>query len=231
MAERRMRTFAVPLPRYMKALAIDHRGFPVPWFVTWFKDGQPTDYGVGEPDFRVVDPAKIARAVKQSLCWVCGGKMGAYKAFVIGPMCAVNRTISEPPSHLECAHFSARVCPFLSQPRMRRNEKELPSHDGMPGVGLKRNPGVACVWVTKTFTAFRAGGEGGSRDGVLFRLGDPESVEWWAEGREATQAEVVSSITSGFPSLLEPAEQEGLPALRELGAYVQRAIPLLPAAV
>lgn len=227
----KLREFAVPLPARMRSLAIDHRGFPVPWFVTWFKDGKPVAYGVGEPDFRVIDSAQIVRAVKQSLCWVCGGKMGTHKAFVIGPMCAINRTISEPPSHLECARFAARCCPFLASPRMRRNEKALPEHEGMPGLGLKRNPGVACVWVTKTFTPFRVGNDGGSRAGVLFRLGDPEIVEWWAEGREATQAEVVASISSGFPSLAEIAEEEGLPALRELGRYVERAIPLLPAVV
>ena len=38
--------------------------------------------------------------------------MGVHKAFVIGPMCAVNRVIApEPPSHRDCGTFSARVLP------------------------------------------------------------------------------------------------------------------------
>jgi len=228
---RKIREFPVPLPDRMRRLAVDHRGFPVPQFVTWFKDGKPAAYGEGEPDFRVIDPDNVVRCVKLGLCWVCGHKLGTYKAFVIGPMCAVNRTISDPPSHVTCARFAARCCPFLAQPRMKRNAHELPEHNQMPGLHLKRNPGVACVWVTKSYKTFRAGSERGSHDGMLFSLGEPEGVEWWAEGREATLDEVAASISSGFPSLYELAEEEGMPALRELGKYMNRVLPLLPHAV
>ena len=40
----------------------------------WFTDGQPScKIGEGEPDFRVIDPGKLLKAVKQHLkCWVCG---------------------------------------------------------------------------------------------------------------------------------------------------------------
>lgn len=225
-----MRKFAVPLPDRMKGLAVDRRGFPVPRFVTWFENGRPAPYGCGEPDFRMIHPERIAHCVKYKACWICGGPMGANKAFVIGPMCAINRTISEPPSHLDCARFAARVCPFLAQPKMVRNYRDLPEHQGMPGQGLTRNPGVACVWVTRSYEPFRVRADTEMRAGVLFRLGEPTLVEWWAEGREATQAEVTASISSGFPALQETAARQGMDSLRELARYVQRAIPLLPAA-
>jgi hypothetical protein len=35
-------------------------------------------------------------------------------SFVVGPMCGINRNSAEPPSHKECAQWSARNCPFLS---------------------------------------------------------------------------------------------------------------------
>src|SRR5438477_249547 len=80
--------------------------------------------GEGEPDFRCADKRKFHRALKEKRCWVCGDKLGVHLAFVIGPMCAVNKVTSEPPCHLECAEYSVRICPFLSRPRMRRNEHD-----------------------------------------------------------------------------------------------------------
>src|SRR5215831_10331151 len=132
-----------PLPRRIAKLPVDHRGFPVPWFVAFID---------GKPDFRMIDTPKLAIAVKQRRCWTCGEPLGVHLAFLIGPMCAVNRVISEPPSHRDCAIFSATACPFLSQSRMRRNEKNLPD-DRMEaaGIGLSRNAGAVCIWTTRNY--------------------------------------------------------------------------------
>jgi hypothetical protein len=180
----------------MANLKVDHRGFPVPWFVAWVD---------GEPQFPVADGDKFAIAHRCSLCWVCGGKLGRYRASVIGPMCAVNRTISEPQSHVECARFSAINCPFLSQPRMKRvNEKMLPvDAKEAAGNGIKRNPGACAVWIeTRPTTPFRVG------QGYLFRLGDPHDVEWYANGRQATREEILHSIETGLPLLESEIERE-----------------------
>lgn len=184
------------LPDRMRRLPVDHRGFPVPWFVHW--QG-------GEPLFPVADADKLVRASKQDLCWVCGEKLGRWRASVIGPMCAINRTIAEPQSHVECARFAARRCPFLSQPRMGRvPTAKLPADKvDAAGIGIKRNPGVACVWVETAKTKpFRVD------NGWLFELGDPAAVEWWCEGREATRDEVMASIDSGLPLLLDAIKRE-----------------------
>ena len=189
-----------PLPWRMNRLPVDYRGFPVPWFVQWFKaDGTKSNFGDGVPDFRVVDSRKIAIALRQRRCWVCGEPMGVHLSFVIGPMCAVTLTTSEPPNHSECGKFSACGCPFLSRPRMRRNEHGLPPERVLPGgIVLSRNPGVACLWTTRSFKLFRPqGGE----PGTLFQLGPAEHVEWYAEGRPASRAEVITSIESGLPLL------------------------------
>lgn len=214
------------MPARIARLPRDHRGFPVPWFVQWFDGETPTDFGVGTPDFRVADQRKLVAAIKRKLCWVCGEPTGIHMAFTIGPMCAVNRVISEPPQHFQCAEFSAKGCPFLSQPRMRRNEKDLPTEKiDAAGMGLKRNPGVACVWVTRSYRLFKP--EMGN-PGVLFELGNPEAVHWYARGREATRAEVWESIESGFPALQELAEKQGSDAVKALDEYLARAMPLLP---
>ncbi len=163
-----------PLTARIKALPVDRRGFPVPWFVAKVD---------GEWDFRCIKPGGREDAYTKELCWVCGQRLGANKAFVIGPMCAINRVTAEPPSHLECAEWSAKACPFLTKPRMRRNEKDMPTEGTIPGVGIMRNPGVSLIWITRSFKPFKTG----NGNDFLFRVGNPERMLWFAEGRAATK--------------------------------------------
>lgn len=198
------------------------RGYPVPWFVPWIN---------GKPEFRLGDSGKWDRAVKENLCWVCGEQMGAYKAFVIGPMCSVNRISGDPPAHLECAEWSVRGCPFLTRPNMVRREDELTDSmkKNVGGVMIERNPGVMLIWVTKGYRLVWDG-----RGKFIFSLGEPDSLSWWTEGRRATREEVVASIDSGLPLLREMCAKESTPAKQEqarkaLEEAVTRAMPLVPA--
>jgi hypothetical protein len=97
------------LPDRMRSLKISDEGFPTPWFVPWID---------GKPEFRGMVGEKLGIALRHKRCWICGQPLGKYLTFSIGPMCAVNRNIAEPPSHLSCAEYSVRACPFLSNPRM-----------------------------------------------------------------------------------------------------------------
>jgi len=218
---------AVP-PRMLKLARHRIMGMDavVPWFVTFFNDkGEPQEYGTGTPDFRVVDSRKLPRAYQQRLCWVCGEKLGAYMAFVTGPMCCITRTSAEPPSHHDCAMFSAQACPFLTRPKMRRNEKGMPEELMKPGgIMIARNPGVSAVWITKQYDLFRANG------GVLVKMGDPTNVFWFAQGRAATREEVMESVTSGYPALLEMALQDGSEAVADLGKKYKHFLQYVPAA-
>lgn len=200
------------LPPRLSALPIDERGFPVPWFVAWID---------GKPDHRVMDAEKMPRAVKLGLCWMCGGALGRFKSFCIGPMCSITRTISEPPSHLECLRYAAMACPWMTRPHAKRREAGLPEDRRFPEGGLRRNPGAVCIWTTLTFKPFRAAGS------LLFELGDATSTEWYAEGRPATRAEVDESIASGLHLVREPAEAQdaaepGAGAVAELERRIAR---------
>lgn len=214
-----------PLPRRFQRLPIEERGFPVPWFVAWIdEDGKECPVGQGKPDFRIVRSNGVPDAHNQQRCWLCGERLGVHIAFVIGPMCAVNRISSEPPSHVECADFAARACPFLARPHARRREVKLEvGLQKAPGMALKRNPGAALVWITRAtrYSPLRVD------TGVLFNVGDPEEVRWYCEGRPATRAEIEESIESGLPSLREVVtSDEEMTALNE---EVERAMKLLPA--
>lgn len=207
------------LPSRMRRLPVDHRGFPVPWFVAWID---------GVPSFPVADGRKFNVAWKEGRCWVCGGHLGRVKAFVVGPMCAVNRTSSEPPSHLECARFSARNCPFLIKPRMKRvGEENLPCGVEEPaGTMIRRNPGAALVWQT-----LRASRWADGRGGHLFDIGKPHAVEWFAEGQAASREEVLESIRTGLPLLEEMCASDSDPtgARDELVTRLAVAMTLVPA--
>ena len=175
-----------PVPLRMAHLPI-FRGYPVPWFVGWVD---------GVPEFRAADFEKRTAAIKKHLCWVCGGSLGRYQVFVIGPMCGINRTTAEPPSHRECAVYSARNCPFLSKRQMTRRTNDLPEVRAAAGHSFDRNPGVTLLWTTTYFSLF-----GDGRGGTLIEVGDPLSVEWYRQGRAATRAEVAHSVETGLPLL------------------------------
>jgi hypothetical protein len=175
---------------------------PVPWFVEWID---------GEADFRVMDGRKWIRAVKFDLCWLCGQTLGRFKVFCAGPMCAVNHTSAEPPSHRDCAEYAVKACPFLTKPRMRRNDAEMPDHAIEPGgLMIPRNPGVTLLWVTHNYRVIKTGG------GPIIKMGEPVELVAYAEGRLATRKELNDSITSGLPILAAEAARDGDDAKREL---------------
>lgn len=207
------------LPAKMRGLPTDHRGFPVPWFVPWVE---------GKPVFPAQGHGKADRAWDHNLCWVCGGQLGRLSSYVIGPMCAVNRTSSEPPCHLECARFSARNCPFLANPRMRRSIPFCQAEGRVAGEGIERNPGATLLWIVKTQAKgerFFAG------NGYLFEIGPRHAHEWYANGRIATRAEVLTSIETGLPLLEEYVETDPDPtgARAEFERRKDAALALVPA--
>jgi hypothetical protein len=193
------------LPNRMKNLAIDERGYPVPWFVAW-RDGKP--------EFRAMDGEKWLQAIRFRKCWTCGERLGRRMTFVAGPMCGINRTSSEPPSHLECARWSARNCPFLNNPdAVRRYDEEVtPQEKIVGGFSISRNPGVTMLWTTSTYDVFPDG-----LGGRLCHMGEPQSVEWFHRGRPATREEIMRSVNTGIGVLENMARKEdgGLAYLAE----------------
>jgi hypothetical protein len=206
------------VPPAIAALPKDDRGYPVPWFVAWVN---------GKPEFRCADGRRHSIAIRQKRCWVCGEVLSEKgHAFVVGPMCALNRTTAEPPCHVECAEFSAKFCPFLSKPKAKRREGNMPEEAAEPaGNAIMRNPGVTCLWFCRGYSLFNDG-----RGGMLIRLPNPSQVRWYAEGRKARRAEIVESIETGLQFLKELAEQQGPEALKELERVKRVGMRFVPAA-
>jgi hypothetical protein len=206
-------------PERMRKLPINDKGYPVPWFVEWIE---------GKPDFRIMDARKWQLAVRYRRCWLCGDPLGVNQTFVAGPMCGINRTSAEPPSHRGCAIYAAQACPFLTLPKAVRREANFPE-GGIPpaGIMLSRNPGVTMLWTCQQYTVYKSHG---GASGYLIEMGEPKQVEWYAHGRMATRAEVDESIRTGLPSLQVAADAEGAEARQLLLKFIERLQPYLPEA-
>jgi hypothetical protein len=200
------RIASIEIPDRMRHLQISDEGYPVPWFVPWIDS---------KPEFRSMDGEKFGIAVRHKRCWLCGKPLGKYMTFVIGPMCGISRTTAEPPCHHSCAEYAVKACPFLTQPRMRRNEKDLPEGRNTAGIMIKRNPGVVLMWTTTNYKIFKSGG-------ILFTIGEPEKVEFCSNGRTAEKQEILESINSGIPILMKEAEQDGPDGIADLHKRIER---------
>lgn len=220
-------TLPPDMPSRMRQLPRDSVGRPVPWFVPKVK---------GKYDFRFTDSAKIVKAIKGELCFVCGERLhrirGAHAprgTFVAGPMCLINRTSAEPPNHHDCAVWSSRACPFLTKPLRIRRLSDMPEDVSVAGVMIDRNPGASALIDSDRWQFFTVpDGQGGK--GVLFNMDRITSVRWMAEGGAATADQVMASIESGIPSLIGLAEkQDG--AMRALAIKTRAALRWLPGEV
>jgi transposase len=121
----------------------------------------------------------------------------------------INKTIG-------CARFVYNR--FLA----RRKELYSCEQKTLNYTGIDRNPGIVLLWTTRRYNVVRVS------NGILFKLGIPSNVTWLCQGRQATKAECLESIESGYPALLELAKLEGRGAVMELEFLRDRAMRLLP---
>lgn len=204
------------LPKEMMDLPFDSRGIPIPWFVSWYNN---------VPDFRVVDGQRLIKSWRENLCWVCGKALFAFKAWVIGPVSAIERCSREPPAHPDCARFSLRSCPFLSRPDMARSKRAHPVSTTGGGVLIEDNSGVAAAWITKG----RSGELFNPGNGPLFQIAEARSVEWTFRGRPASRGEVQAGIVRAAEKLRNLNQENGEVALRSLEDRISLVVKWLPA--
>jgi len=164
----------------------------------------------------------------QQLCWVCGRRLLRVRnshepkgTFVVGPMCVVNRVSGEPPSHADCAEWSARACPWLTKPAKDRRYTDLPEGVENPGgVMIERNPGVTALVESYKWSPMSDG-----QGGWVIRF-DVHHVRWMAEGRNASADQVYTAIDTGLPALIEVCD--GQQDLVQLASMTKRAMRWTP---
>jgi hypothetical protein len=99
-----MITNSIEIPKFLSHLKT-YGGYPVPFVQMWLD---------GKPDFRVIDPEKSTRCVRQKLCAVCGVRLGEFCYFIGGDLCKANHLFTDPAMHGQCAEFATQACAFLS---------------------------------------------------------------------------------------------------------------------
>jgi len=193
-----------PLPARMLYLPVDDRGYPIPEFVSNLD---------GKRDFRAVSLEHMANCISDDVCWICGQRLEALKAFVIGPLPAIRGFSNEPPSHIECAEFAVRACPFLLLPKAKHRTMDNPKVEKLPRAG-KGNPGVSCVYTVRGYAHQER------RKGIIFLTGEAVRTEWYTQGRRATRSEVLAAIEASIREFGSPGSEE---------VVAKRVAALLPA--
>ncbi len=85
-----------------------------------------------------------------------------------------------------------------------RTTPEPPCHQECARWSARHLPeamGVTLLWTTRRFEILEDGA-----GKPLIHIGDAESVEWWAEGRQSTREEVDHAVDTGMPFVAEMAK-------------------------
>ena len=201
--DNRLRPGLPPVPPRMVALPIDDLGYPVPFGV---------DRAASTPTTRVMSRHAWAVCHNERRCYTCGQSLGRHVTFLIGPMVAVNRVVSEPPSHLDCATWNVST--------------------------MSAREGVQCLWTTRGtgsaehrrgYIVFRDTAQGDAK----IEIAQPVTVSWWKGGEPASRNEVLDAIKEGMPALRKLCGAELLAehqseANRQLDERLEAALKLVP---
>ncbi len=105
----------IELPKIMRTMERDARGFPIPFIVMRDK--------TGFAHFNINDSRRVETALAKRLCSICGKRLEKLVWFVGGTLCFTSDRAAflDPPMHQECAEFALAVCPFLAAPRYTRS--------------------------------------------------------------------------------------------------------------
>ena len=184
-----------PLPRTMRGRP-RWGGFHVPYFVAWYRDKRHVDEREpgAVPSFPTIDKDREALCRRRSYCWICGKKLGAFKAFVVGPLAALQRISSEPPSHRECAVYAVQVCPFMVG---GHDMREDPIHEGQDVIEemSPKNEQLNVIWICRDYTLTPLDP---SRGMFIYQMGDPVGVLVYHRGQPATLAQTMERVRSAI---------------------------------
>jgi hypothetical protein len=177
-----MKPPSVELPKRLRTLERDSRGYPIPFIVMRDRSGLP--------HFTINDQRKLDTCVRRGLCGLCGKRFGARMWFIGGPRCFTEPTgaFIDPPSHRECGEYALKVCPYLAAPNYRRriDARTLRPDETPDGALLVKDSTVPDAR-PETFGFGETDGyaryptDGGTR---VFVIGTWTRIEYWREGEK-----------------------------------------------
>lgn len=176
------RRLETPIPKSMRTLERDARGYPIPFIVMRDKSGKP-QFTIN--DFRMVEKCRSKR-----LCAICGKRLDGKYWFVGGSRCFIHEhgAFVDPPLHEECARYALRVCPFLAAPSYakRIDDRLLKAKDRPDGVAiatvahmLPEQPERFGLGLSRFFSIIDT-----DQQGLLYKVPRWDYVEWWKAGEQ-----------------------------------------------
>jgi hypothetical protein len=181
------------LPKRMRTLARDGRGYPIPFIVMTDRHGTP--------QFTINDVRRTEACRRKGLCSICGKRFGDDGFwFVGGSRCFLLEAgaFLDPPVHHDCGEYALRVCPFLAAAKYskRIDAAKLPP-GGLPdGMALVREEGME-PRLPERFGFGRTNDydvrSNGLPDHYIYTVPEWDFVEWWRNGERcnAPDREVV----------------------------------------
>lgn len=177
----------VELPRRMRTLARDPRGYPIPFIVLIDKSGQP--------QFTINDHSRTEECRRKRLCSICGKRFDRNPVtfreefwFVGGSRCFLHEhgAFLDPPVHYECAEYALRVCPFLAARRYsnRIDDRKLNPANMPANMALIREKGMQPALPERFGLGMTTGYEfRETQPNFGLYIADPwQYVEWWRAG-------------------------------------------------
>ncbi len=162
-----MNTESIPIPDLMKDLPM-WKGLPIPYF-TLIVDGVP--------DFTAVEFMRVNQCMMNETCGICGKPITDGKfCFIGGELSVKNRVYIDPASHVACAYYAAKACPYLAGTKRQyakegRAEKAEDIHILMSMKDQPR-PKRMAIYIAKSYEMFFENG------GYLCKAGLAWKIDW-----------------------------------------------------
>jgi hypothetical protein len=158
------------VPPTIARLPRDENGWPIPYFSATVNGRQTAG---------VADARKLAPAVRNSLCWICGVRMPDESplAFITGPNGLRSRQATDWASHSSCALFAVRYCPFMAVENWERSKVFTRAGTVVPIGGTMAKPPVTILITTMRVHVLQFA------DGILFRFPNAHHAEIYRLGK------------------------------------------------
>lgn len=100
----------IPIPKRMRGLGRDARGYPIPFILL-----RDTD---GKAHFTINDTSRARRCVLEKRCPICGNRLEQPLWLVGGPKSAFHEhgAYFDTAMHHDCMTYALQVCPYLAMP-------------------------------------------------------------------------------------------------------------------
>lgn len=184
---------SISIPRRMRALQRDKRGYPVPFIALRDNNNQPI--------FTANNDVQVARAIKEKRCAICGDKLPKGLWFVGGPVSAFHPDgcYLDSPLHHDCMQYAMRVCPWLAAPKYQHRID-------LPGVDLEAlpperrifldptmNPDRPSVFVAVSAQFFGTRQHFPGSPSYLRPKRPYLAIEWWQGGQQLEQEQGIAA--------------------------------------